>query len=54
MSKVIITYSKIKDAAKNAKTVAIGALWGFRTKDELERCGADAVILHPAQLLEFV
>ena len=42
------------ETAKNAKTVAIGALWGFRTKDELERCGADAVILHPAQLLEFV
>jgi phosphoglycolate phosphatase len=31
-----------------------GALWGFRTADELTEAGARALIAHPAQLLELL
>jgi phosphoglycolate phosphatase len=31
----------------------VGALWGFRTKAELEESGARAVIGHPLELLEY-
>ena len=38
--------------ANNAGMFAVGALWGFRTKDELLESGARAVISHPLELLE--
>ncbi|MEE9502107.1 MAG: HAD hydrolase-like protein, partial [Candidatus Aminicenantaceae bacterium] len=31
----------------------VGALWGFRDKNELEENGAKAVINHPLELLEY-
>ena len=31
----------------------VGALWGFRDKNELEESGAKAVINHPLELLEY-
>jgi phosphoglycolate phosphatase len=31
----------------------VGALWGFRSKNELEESGAEAVIDHPLDLLEY-
>jgi phosphoglycolate phosphatase len=32
----------------------VGALWGFRTAEELQRCGAKALIKHPSQLMSFL
>jgi len=40
--------------ANNAGMFAVGALWGFRTKDELLGSGARAVISHPHELLEIM
>ncbi len=31
----------------------VGALWGFRSKSELEESGAKAVISHPLELLDY-
>jgi phosphoglycolate phosphatase len=31
----------------------VGALWGFRSRNELEESGAEAVIGHPLDLLEY-
>ena len=31
-----------------------GALWGFRTADELEKAGATALLSHPLELLEYI
>lgn len=39
---------------KNAGAFTVGALWGFRDRAELEEEGADAVIAHPLQILEFL
>ncbi|MCF8388863.1 MAG: HAD family hydrolase [Bacteroidales bacterium] len=38
--------------AKNAGMIAIGALWGFRTKEELVEHGADILLKHPLDLLK--
>lgn len=32
----------------------VGALWGFRSRNELEDNGAKAVISHPLELLEYI
>ena len=40
--------------ARAAGMLAVGALWGFRTADELLRNGADALIAAPADLLRLV
>lgn len=32
----------------------LGALWGFRTREELEEAGAQAVLQHPLELLNFL
>jgi len=40
--------------AKNAKMYAVGALWGFRSREELIRAGADAVIAEPMELLKII
>ena len=39
---------------KNAKTKAVGVLWGFRDRDELLENGADILLEHPMQLLDFL
>lgn len=39
---------------KNANIYTLGVLWGFRGKEELVQNGADAVIEHPGQLLEYL
>jgi len=39
---------------KGAGAFTVGALWGFRDRQELEEGGADAVIGHPLELLAFV
>ncbi len=38
--------------ATAAGMLAVGAAWGFRTKDELVESGASAVLDHPLELLE--
>lgn len=40
--------------AKNTGAFALGALWGFRTKEELYDNGADAVIEKPLDILKFI
>lgn len=39
--------------ARRAGMFALGVLWGFRTRRELEENGAQSVISSPAQILEF-
>ncbi len=39
---------------KNAGAFTVGALWGFRKREELEENHADAIIEHPMQLLEYL
>lgn len=39
--------------AVGAGMYPVGALWGFRSKNELEESGAKAVISHPLELLEY-
>ena len=40
--------------AKNANMDGIFALWGFRTKEELEEAGAETVIKEPRELGQFL
>ena len=40
--------------AKSAGMCAVGALWGFRTKDELRKSGADYMVQSPVDLLELL
>jgi phosphoglycolate phosphatase len=40
--------------ARAAGMFAVGALWGFRTADELRQNGADALIAAPAELLDLL
>jgi phosphoglycolate phosphatase len=40
--------------AKASGMLAVGALWGFRTADELRRHGADTLIKAPADLLDLI
>lgn len=39
---------------KNAGAFTVGALWGFREKEELEANHADAIIGHPLELLDYL
>lgn len=39
---------------KNAGAFTVGALWGFRKREELEENHADVVIAHPLELLKLV
>lgn len=39
---------------KSAGVFTVGALWGFRSRQELEENHADAVIAYPTDLLEFI
>ena len=40
--------------AKSAGMFAVGVLWGYRGREELEKSGADAVIAHPMKLVELI
>jgi phosphoglycolate phosphatase len=46
------------DTATDMKTAVaagmypVGALWGFRTADELDKCGAARLVAHPEEVLE--
>lgn len=39
---------------KSAGAFTIGALWGFRKREELEEGHADAIISYPLELLEYI
>ena len=40
--------------AQNAGIRCIGAAWGFRGEEELRNAGADAVVMHPMDVLELL
>ena len=40
--------------AKNGGLFAVGALWGFRSEEELRENGADAVAKRPLDLLRYI
>lgn len=40
--------------AKNSGCVAVGVLWGFRGKEELEVNGADYIVSHPCEILHIL
>lgn len=39
---------------KSAGAFTVGALWGFRKREELEENHADAIIAHPLELLNYI
>lgn len=39
---------------KSAEVFTVGALWGFRDRQELEENHADAIIAHPMELLHYL
>lgn len=39
---------------KNANAFTIGVLWGFRDREELETSGADLIVSHPDEIIEFL
>lgn len=39
---------------KSAGAFTVGALWGFRKREELEENHADAIIEHPPELLQYI
>lgn len=40
--------------AKNAGVISVGAAWGFRGREELEKAGADFIIEGPSQLMDVI
>lgn len=42
------------ETARNCGIFAVGALWGFRTRDELLNSGARVIIEHPEELVSHV
>ncbi len=40
--------------AKNANVRSVGCSWGFRSREELEECGADHIIDRPIELLNIL
>jgi len=42
------------ETARSAGMYPVGAVWGFRTEEELRRSGAEAVIARPTELLELL
>jgi phosphoglycolate phosphatase len=47
------SYTDIR-TAKNAGIKGVGVLWGFRTREELEKEGADFIISDPTELIGIV
>ena len=47
------TYVDMENA-KNADVTAIGVLWGFRDREELENSGADVIVERPLEIYEYV
>jgi phosphoglycolate phosphatase len=39
------------ETAHNANMHAVGVTWGFRTRDELNACGADTIVDDPAEIV---
>jgi phosphoglycolate phosphatase len=42
------------ETAKNAGLTKVGALWGFRTKEELQQAHADYIIENPLEILRLI
>jgi len=42
------------ETAQNAGIIKVGVLWGFRTKEELLRAGADYIIEYPQEILNLI
>ena len=42
------------EAARNAKTIAVGVTWGYRDRDVLQTAGAAHLIDHPRQLIDLL
>jgi phosphoglycolate phosphatase len=42
------------EAAKEFGLLAVGALWGFGSREELEAAGADVLVAEPAELLQIL
>ena len=42
------------ETAKNAGITKIGALWGFRTREELEQANADFIIENPLEVVSLI
>lgn len=42
------------DTGKAAGFYTVGVLWGFREREELEAHGADAIVSHPSEILNYV
>ena len=40
--------------ARNANITSVGALWGYRTKEELLKAGADYIAAQPLDVLEII
>jgi phosphoglycolate phosphatase len=40
--------------AKNAGMLSVGAVWGFRGRDELVLAGADILLQHPLELVQYL
>lgn len=42
------------ETANAAEMLAVGALWGFRTREELEKAGAHTVLANPMDLIDLL
>ena len=42
------------ETAKNAGVCSIGVLWGFRDENELKSAGADIIVSHPLEIIDFI
>ncbi|MBE7053496.1 MAG: HAD family hydrolase [Ruminococcaceae bacterium] len=42
------------ETAKNGDVFAVGVLWGFRPEKELTDNGADMIIKHPKEIIDFI
>ena len=54
-NKIFIGDTKVDvQTAKNAGVISVGAAWGFRGREELEKAGADFIIEGPSQLMDVI
>lgn len=42
------------ETAKNAGISSVGVLWGFRDENELKGAGADIIVSHPLEIIDFI